>query len=101
MLCSCGLKTEVYDSKVVENGKTVWRRRRCPTCTTRITTYERTTSCVEEVMLLLSEQLKDDMKRIDKFHAPFLENLEKGDEWDDPVWVEVEQLTESHILHGL
>jgi hypothetical protein len=52
-------------------------------------------------MMLLTEQLKDDMKRIDKFHAPLLESLEKCDEWDDPVWVEVEQLTESHILHGL
>ncbi len=90
MICSCGLKTEVYDSKVVENGNTVWRRRRCRTCKSRFTTYERTTSYLEEVMLLLTEQLTDDMKHINKFHAPLLEKLEKCDEWDDPVWVEVE-----------
>ncbi len=47
-------------------------------------------------MQLLAEQLKDDMKHINKFHAPLLENLEKCDEWEDPVWdAVVEQLIET------
>lgn len=36
----CGSRTKVYDSRVISNGQTVRRMRKCPKCLFGFTTYE-------------------------------------------------------------
>lgn len=58
--------TEVIETRLVEEGKSVRRRRRCPKCDKRFTTYER----VEEVPILV---IKNDGKR-ERFNREKLRN---------------------------
>lgn len=58
--------TEVIETRLVEEGKSVRRRRRCPKCDKRFTTYER----VEEVPILV---IKNDGRR-ERFNREKLRN---------------------------
>lgn len=58
--------TEVIETRLVEDGKSVRRRRRCPKCDKRFTTYER----VEEVPILV---IKNDGRR-ERFNREKLRN---------------------------
>lgn len=84
MICSCGEKTQVYDSKVIESGTIVWRRRKCPICKIRFTTYEKKENVDEELKRLIYEQQKDDV-RVHSNSILLIEEFDGSNEWDDPV----------------
>jgi transcriptional regulator NrdR family protein len=64
----CGADTAVYDTAGYSHGKAIWRRRKCTNleCANRITTWERTATVEEEMVLLAKEQLADLTRRINK-----------------------------------
>ncbi len=79
----CGeLATQVVDTRENEDGDTVRRRRRCPTCDKRFTTYER-------VELKLPQLVKKDGRRVEydraKLKASMLLALRKRPVSQDAV----------------
>jgi transcriptional repressor NrdR len=86
-------ETKVIDSRLVDDGSRVRRRRECIQCNDRFTTYE-------EVELVLPRVIKRDGQRcafdIDKLHAGMLRALEKR-----PVSTEALDAAIQKIIHRL
>ncbi len=90
----CGAEdTKVVDSRLVSEGKSVRRRRRCPVCSERWTTFE-------SAELLMPRVVKRDESR-----EPFDEHkLRRGLQTaleKRPVSVEAMEATISRIMHGI
>ncbi|OGK18489.1 transcriptional regulator NrdR [Candidatus Roizmanbacteria bacterium RIFCSPLOWO2_02_FULL_39_8] len=88
-----GENTEVVETRVLEEGATVRRRRECSTCKRRFTTYER----VDQLPLIV---IKRDGKRErfdrDKLKAGILKSVEKTTVTMDQV-ESVVMTVESHL----
>ncbi len=85
--------TEVIETRVSEDGSTIRRRRRCPKCDKRFTTYER----VEELPLLV---IKRDGKRErfdrDKLRKGLMKSTEKTSVSADQI-EKIVLAVESHL----
>ncbi len=93
--------TEVIETRLVDEGKSVRRRRRCPKCDKRFTTYER----VEEIPILV---IKNDGRR-ERFNREKIRNgiikasektkvsLEQIEKIVDEVETEIKQKEETEV----
>lgn len=82
--CKEQRRDKVIDSRATEGGKVIRRRRECPSCKRRYTTYER----VEETNPLLV--VKKDGSRVPYQRDKLLGGLQRAC-WKRPISVEVQQ----------
>lgn len=90
--------TQVVDSRVNEEGTSVRRRRRCPSCTKRFTTYE-------TVELRLPQVVKQDGRRTDfsreKLITGFHKALHKRMVPEEKVDAAVERIIQNLLALGV
>jgi transcriptional repressor NrdR len=85
--------TKVLNSRLVAEGKQVWRRRQCPICQERFTTYE-------AAELVIPKVIKSDGRRVPFDEEKLRLGLEKALE-KRPVSTEQVEATIQRILHIL
>ncbi|MBV2234267.1 MAG: transcriptional regulator NrdR [Sterolibacterium sp.] len=91
------LNTQVVDTRVNEDGDTVRRRRRCPNCDKRFTTYER-------VELQLPQIVKKNGSRVEydreKLHASMMLALRKRPVTTESLESAIDRIEEKLVTLG-
>ena len=91
------LNTQVVDTRMNEDGDTVRRRRRCPSCDKRFTTYER-------VELQLPQIVKKNGSRVDyqreKLHASMMLALRKRPVATESLESAIDRIEEKLVTLG-
>ena len=91
------LNTQVVDTRVNEDGDTVRRRRRCPSCDKRFTTYERVELQLPQVVKKNGSRSEYDR---DKIHASMMLALRKRPVTTESLDAAIDRIEERLVTLG-